>query len=273
MALERSRAEWRAAAEAVNAEARRQHAEIDAFEADYRRGVQDAVAAYCSMVLEASRYPKSFPQQLKLAYVPGSRQAVVEYELPTVAVVPAVKAYRYVKTSDTVAETPRPQAQIKTLYASVVAQVAIRTVHELLAADPGGHIDTVVFNGVVDTTDPGSGRRMRPCLVTVRTTRDAFGELDLAHVEPLACLKRLSAGVSKSPSELADIAASPRVTMQVLPGVAPPTRPSSSSPTTLPMPSTWSAGLPTPTQKPLRPSPPGSIPCGESATGCRNRWH
>jgi restriction system protein len=205
MALERSHAEWQAAVDAANAQARRQHAEIDAFEADYRRGVQDTVAAYCSMVLEASQYPQSFPQQFKLAYVPGSRQAVVEYELPTVAVVPAVKAYRYVKTSDTITETPRPQAQVKTLYASVVGQVAIRTVHELLEADAGGHIDTVVFNGVVDTTDPGSGRRMRPCLVTVRTTRDAFGELDLARVEPLACLKHLSAGVSKSPSELVPV--------------------------------------------------------------------
>ena len=204
-ALAKTRAEWRAAADAAEAEAQEQHAEIDAFEADYRHGVQDAIAAYCSMVLEASQYPKGFPQRFKLAYVPESRQVVTEYELPTVAVVPAVKAYRYVKTSDTITETPRPQTQIKGLYASVVAQVAIRTVHELLEADAGEHIDTVVFNGVVDTTDPGSGRRVRPCLVTVRTTRDAFGELDLAHVEPLACLKHLSAGVSKSPSELVPV--------------------------------------------------------------------
>lgn len=203
-ALARARAEWRTAVDMANAEAHKQHAEIDAFEADYRRGVQDAVAAYCSMVLEASQYPESFPQRFKLAYVPESRQAVVEYELPTVAVVPAVKAYKYVKGSDMITETPRPQTQVKALYASVVAQVAIRTLHELLEAD-AGHIETVVFNGVVDTTDPGSGRRVRPCLVTVRTTRDAFGELDLAHVEPLACLKNLSAGVSKSPSELVPV--------------------------------------------------------------------
>lgn len=204
-ALARARSEWQAAVDAANAEAQKQHAEIDAFEADYRRGVEDAVAAYCSMVLEASQYPTGFPQQFKLAYVPESRQVVVEYELPTVAVVPAVKAYRYVKSSDTITETARPQTQIKALYASVIAQVAIRTVHELLETDTGGHIDTVVLNGVVDTTDPGSGRRVRPCLVTVRTTRDVFGELDLAHVEPLACLKHLSAGVSKSPSELAPV--------------------------------------------------------------------
>jgi restriction system protein len=114
----------------------------------------------------------------------------------------AARAYRYVKTSDTITETARPQAQIRQLYASVVAQITIRTLHELFLSDHGHHIDTIVFNGIVDTTDPGSGRRIRPCLVTVRTTRETFSELDLSHVEPLACLKHLSAGVSKSPAEL-----------------------------------------------------------------------
>ena len=115
--LAQARAQWQAAVDAANTEAHRQHTEIDAFEAEYRRGVQDAVAAYCSMVLEASQYPSGFPQEFRLAYVPESRQAVVEYELPTVAVVPAVKAYKYVKTSDTITETPRPQTQVKALYA------------------------------------------------------------------------------------------------------------------------------------------------------------
>jgi len=201
-ALAAARAEWQAAVDAANAQARRQHQEVDAFEAAYRRGDLDAIVSYCSLVLEASRYPDGFPQNFKFAYVPESRQAVVEYELPAVEVAPAVKAYRYVKATDTIAESARPQAQIKALYASAVAQVAIRTLYELFRSDKGGHIDTVVFNGIVDTTDPGSGRRVRPCLVTVRTTRESFSELDLSHIEPLACLKHLSAGVSKSPSEL-----------------------------------------------------------------------
>ncbi|HVB42690.1 MAG TPA: restriction endonuclease [Streptosporangiaceae bacterium] len=204
-ALTQARTDWQAAADYANAAASKQHAEIDAFEADYRRGDSDAVGSYCTMVLEASRYPEGFPQKFKVAYVPESRQLVVEYELPAVGVVPTVKACRYVKASDTVAETARPQSQVKALYASAVAQVAVRTVRELLRADFGGHIDTVVFNGVVDTTDPGSGRRVRPCLVTLRTTRAVFDELDLAHVEPLACLRHLSAGVSKSPAELVPV--------------------------------------------------------------------
>jgi restriction system protein len=201
-ALAAARAGWQAAVDAANAQTRKQHQEIDAFEADYRRGNLDAIVSYCSLVLEASRYPDGFPQQFKFAYVPESRQAVVEYQLPAADVVPAVKAYRYVKTSDTIAESARPQSQAKALYASVVAQIAIRTLHELFRSDKGGHIKTIVFNGIVDTTDPGSGRPIRPCLVTVRATREAFSELDLTRIEPLACLKHLSAGVSKSPSEL-----------------------------------------------------------------------
>lgn len=125
--------------------------------------------------------------------------------MPTVDVIPAVKTYRYVKTSDTVTETARPANQIRALYSSVVGQLTLRTVGELFAADTAGHIDSIVFNGVVDTIDPGSGQPIRPCLITLRTTREVFNQLDLARVEPLACLKHLSASVSKSPAELVPV--------------------------------------------------------------------
>jgi restriction system protein len=36
---------------------------------------------YCSLVLAASQYPDTFPQQHKIAYVPASRQLVIEMEL------------------------------------------------------------------------------------------------------------------------------------------------------------------------------------------------
>lgn len=38
--------------------------------------------------------------------------------------------------------------------------------------------------------------------MTVRTSKETFYELDLAQVDPLACLKHLGASVSRSPSEL-----------------------------------------------------------------------
>lgn len=204
-ALAKARAEWKAAAAQLEEETKKQHLQVDAFQADYLCGDLDAIVSYCSMVLEASAYPDGFPQRFKFAYIPQSRQAVVEYELPAVDVVPTGRTYRYIKQSDSIAETARPQSQIKTLYASVVAQVAIRTLHELLASDKAGHIDVVIFNGVVDTIDPRTGKPTRPCLITVRTTRDTFTEINLAQVDPVACLKYLNAGISTSPTELAPV--------------------------------------------------------------------
>ena len=77
--------------------------------------------------------------------------------------------------------------------------------HELFESNRAGHFDSVVFNGHVDTIDPRTGQPVRPCLVTLRSTRDAFAALDLARVEPEACLKGLNAAVSKSPAELAPV--------------------------------------------------------------------
>jgi restriction system protein len=182
-----------------------QHAEVDRFSRAFQEGNPDAVVGYFELVLQRSHYPNGFPQTFKLAFVPESRQLVVEYELPTVAVVPDAKTYRYVKASDSIASTPRPATQVRSIYASVVAQVALRTLHEVFEADRGRNIDVVVFNGVIHTNDPGHGQPIKPCLVTVRATKDSFSELDLAQVEPLACLRHLSAGVSKSPAELVPV--------------------------------------------------------------------
>ncbi len=190
------------AVEAAHQETRAQDAEVDALKADLLAGRPEAVTAYLDLVLQASPVPEGFPHQWRLAYVPESEQLVVEYELPTRDVVPTVKAYRYVKASDSVTETARAAGQIKAQYASVVTQTSLRLVHEVFAADRLSQVGTVVFNGMVSTTDPATGRRVRPCLLTVRATRDAFEQLDLAHVEPAACLRYLGAGVSRSPAEL-----------------------------------------------------------------------
>jgi restriction system protein len=182
-----------------------QHNQVDRFRDAYEQGDPAAVVGYFELVLQRSVYPTGFPQQFRLAYVPGSKQLVVEYELPAASAVPDVRAYRYVKTTDTLSSTSRPGTQVRSIYASVVAQVALRTLHELFEADRGRHVGVVVFNGVIHTTDPGSGQPIKPCLVTVRATRDMFSELDLAQVQPLACLRHLSAGVSTSPAELVPV--------------------------------------------------------------------
>jgi restriction system protein len=83
----------------------------------------------------------------------------------------------------------------------VVASVALRTIHEIFEADQARHIDVVCFNGLIQTVDPSTGKDIRPHLISVRTIRERFCELELGRVEKRLCLKNLGAQVSPRPAE------------------------------------------------------------------------
>lgn len=183
----------------------RQHAEIESFKISFEAREPDAVIQYFALVLERSHYPEGFPQRFRLAYVPESRQLVVQYALPPFSRVPAVAEYKYVKAGDKITEKPRLVRARQDLYRRVVAAVSVSTVHEVFEADRLGIVETIVFNGHVDTVNNATGKQEYPCLVSLMTTRDTFTGRDFRRVDPLACLLDLSASVSKNPAELVPV--------------------------------------------------------------------
>jgi restriction system protein len=185
-----------------NDEIRAHNAEIDTFMTGLAAGDPSAICQYFEIVLEKSVYPLEFPQHFKIAYVPESKHLVCEYDLPGIGVVPSQKAHKYVKSRDEISATPRSIKETRALYASVLAQIPLRTVHEILESDRQGFIETVTFNGVLESINPSTGRMNRSCVVSFRTSRSQFEELDLAQVDPISCLRNLNASVSKSPDEL-----------------------------------------------------------------------
>lgn len=173
--------------------------------ASYRAGDAAAVAAHVDSVLAKLPVAHCVSPVATVSHAGQSRELVVEYQLPTVDVIPTAQAYRYDKDQEAVVETQRPASQVKTLYASTIAQLTLLALAAILTLDIERHIDVVVFNGVVEALDPGSGNPIRPCLITVRVTADAFAELDLANLDPSTCLDRLSATVSQNPAELVPV--------------------------------------------------------------------
>jgi restriction system protein len=173
--------------------------------ASYRAGDPAGIAAYAESVLAAMPLPRCITPKAGVTYSPGARQLVIEYELPTVHVVPKARSYRYVKSREIVVERTRPTPHVKALYASVIAQLTLLAVAAILEGDSERHIDAVVFNGIVDAVDPQSGQPIRPCLIAVRVTRDALADINLQDVDPSACLKRLSATVSGNPTDLVSV--------------------------------------------------------------------
>ena len=64
--------------------------EIDSLEGEYRKGDARAIAEYDGMVLDRANYPDDFPEQRRVAFIPGIKQLVVEYQLPHPEAVPSV---------------------------------------------------------------------------------------------------------------------------------------------------------------------------------------
>ncbi|MHC1713646.1 MAG: restriction endonuclease [Solidesulfovibrio sp.] len=185
---------------------KKHNSDVDDFKKAFESGDDEAVSEFFRLVLSSSLYPKCFPRQVKSFYVVESKQLLIDIDLPCFDdAIPFINKYKYVSSDRSITTTKRPDSQRKSLYKSVVAQVVLRSLYEIYNSDEGGRVETVVINGYVDAINRENGKSVRPCIITVRVTRDIFFALNLKDVDPLACLHGLNASVSKHPDELAPV--------------------------------------------------------------------
>ena len=190
----------------ISAEAEIHNQSILSWQQKYLSGEHKAVTAYYLALLKSSKYPESFPKIIDISYVRESKLIGIDFNLPLFEEsIPRVSSYKYTKMDDSITSIERPESERRRIYASVIAQITLRSLYEIFNADDLGLVDAIVFNGYVDTTDLGSGKKIRLCLVAIRTTSDFFAEVNLTHVDPVLCLQALKALFSRSPSELVPV--------------------------------------------------------------------
>ena len=184
-----------------------------------------AVGEYYERVFADIVDKRPFPRGRRIAYVPDSKLLLIDWQLPSVDVVPKEKEFRYNKAVDAIEVSKlRTVEELDETYDELVAQIALRTVNTALAADPDQLVDTVVFNGLAVSPTPteGSDFDAGPCLFSMRAGRRTFAKLKLADVEPLDRVKKVfAARISDRPDELQEIEpvlafeeADPRTTLQ-----------------------------------------------------------
>ncbi len=186
-----------------DAEVAEQHARVDEFLQALRQRDRRAVRRYFQNSFDHVPEPPGFPRGRRVGYAPESGLLALDWDLPELAIVPAASSYRYDRTDDTMTAIPRPEAERRRLYQQLVAQLALRALHLAFGFDRYGVADTVVFNGHVESVDLATGRMVRPCLITLRATREQFEPLVLDQLDPVACVRgHFGADVSPHPEEL-----------------------------------------------------------------------
>ncbi len=181
------------------------NAAIDAKEAAYRRGEPKGVLEYCDMVLTRSSYPDLFPKEFTLDFLEETGTVIVDYTLPDYPSVPRLAEVRYSKSKDGFTEKNITESEAQRLYAELLVQTSLRTVHELFEADTASIAAAVVFNGWVRGINPATGRMEAVCLASIHTKRSTFLSLNLGNVEPRLCFDQLGGVFSSKPHQMVGV--------------------------------------------------------------------
>lgn len=163
---------------------------------DFRRkleaGDRETVREYFQTVLETLAWPQGFPRRVSVAYHPTRTHLDVEFLLPTEEVIPRVNSHSYDKEKDRISTEMLTDEAAAELYRSVIAQATLRVLRELFGSDDFNLLRTVTFDGRAGTYDRATGQAVEPYLVSVTVDVCDFGAVELARVDPVACLQILA---------------------------------------------------------------------------------
>ncbi|MFP5278020.1 MAG: restriction endonuclease [Acidobacteriota bacterium] len=198
-------AAWESAKELHKQNQAAQHERIDSLRRDYVAAKAGAVEYFFAEVLNESGYPESFPQGNILAFDEGSGVLIVDFELPNLSAFPTIKEVKYVAARGDFHSVPVSDSWLKKTYDDVLYQIALRTLHELFAADEAAVLKGIVFNGWVRSIDRATGVETRGCILSVEATREEFLQINLSQVDPRACFRRLKGIASSKLVELTPV--------------------------------------------------------------------
>lgn len=198
-------AAWQVQAGAHEARIAKAVETVHDFKVRYENKDPAAVVEYFDLVLGQSKYPEALQTSFDLQYLPEAHELVIDFLLPTRKSLPTVKSYKYIAANDEMVPTNLTDAAQRKLFDSVVYQVVLRTIHEVFEADSVGALAVCTFIGHVEAVDSATGADTTRTVLSLTVGRDEFTRLNLAAVEPKACVKQLRAKQRGQPHELLDI--------------------------------------------------------------------
>jgi restriction system protein len=204
-ALEAERSRYAAECAQRDQEAAAANAALDALILGLAENRDDAVQEYVGIVMSNSAYPECFPVETEHTFDALMRELTVSVTVPPPAAMPSVKEFKYVKAKDEIAGTAVSAKEAKDRYANAVAQVAVRTIHEVFESDRAGRIQTIAVTVGTSAVNPATGLTGFVPFVAVAADRTSFMQFDLSQAVPSATLSHLGAVVSKNPFDLVAI--------------------------------------------------------------------
>lgn len=141
--------------------------------------------------LSQSSYPFSWDKGIETER--RGKIIVIDYQLPSIDDIPDFLEITY-KKDHPVAVAPN-EKRIKEVWTNISYQITLRSIYELFSSTKFATIDSIAFNGIIESLDPATGHITEKCILSMMAERSIFMELDFSRIDPKQCFKRLK-GIS-----------------------------------------------------------------------------
>lgn len=178
---------------------------IDLLKENFEKGNPKAIEEYLNIVFSKSIYPEFISLFYDPIYFEERRTLILNVDLPTPESLPREVEYKYVATKNDISIKYIKDKDFKLLYNELIAQICIRSIHEVYESVYTDVLDFVVFNGFVNAVDKKTGQEISNCILSVQAEKSYFSTLKLDKVNPQECISGMKGIIASEFINLAPV--------------------------------------------------------------------
>ena len=164
---------------------------------NYRTQKEGSIEGYFDYLLNRFTLLDYIPIQRNMRYLIDTKTLYIEQYLPSIEELPSTKEVKYVVEGDEFVEIPLSNKFLNGFYDRLIYSLILSYLHLIFSNDKRNKIDSIAFNGYVDTINKGTGNSETPCIASIFVSREEFESINLEFVNPKICFKQLK-GVGSS---------------------------------------------------------------------------
>ena len=180
--------DWKRSKESFDQE---QIAQLEERRRLYDSKEEAALLEYWARVLGPPVFGRQSKPAKSLAYYDPQGKLVVSYALPPIGAIPKIAEVRFSERENRIIEVPFSDERRIEMYRDLIIKIALVVMYRLFQSDAANALNSVAFNGTIDTIDRATGRAINPCVITVQAGKSDLMNMNFSLVEIDACLNRL----------------------------------------------------------------------------------
>ena len=187
--------EWMIKKENFEIQKSEKNQKIDDLKNNYILKQDIGICEYFDFVLSIYNYPDFMPHKYDLNF--NNNIIIIDYVFPNKIEIPNLKEVTYVQSTCSYKDLYLSENKLNEIYDKLLYDITIRIINDIFISDYMNHVESIIFNGIVNFISPSNGKKVNSCILTIHVNKAEFMDLNLKNIDSRACFKYLK-GVGSS---------------------------------------------------------------------------